>query len=79
MKARAFASIVLLVFATAASAGGNTQKKGAPDGTWLGDSNTDENQRSLVVKCPTDTTPAGVEVLPDERGMVIVVECDFTE
>jgi hypothetical protein len=78
MKARVLSSIALLVFSTAAFAGGNTEKRGAPDETWLGDSNTDEYQRSLVVKCPADTTPGSVEAIPDDQGTVIVVECNYT-
>jgi hypothetical protein len=77
MKARVLVSAALLVFATASFAGGDTQRKGAPDETWDGDANTDDYQRSLVVKCPAYTTPGAIEALPDEEGVVIVVECNY--
>lgn len=77
MRAKALITIALFVFATGAIAGGDSNRKGAPDDNWLGDSNTDDTQRTLVVKCPENTTPGGVEFLPDEEGAVIVVECNY--
>jgi hypothetical protein len=77
MKARVLVSAALFVFATASFAGGDANHKGNPGDTWLGDANTDDHQRSLVVKCPAYTTPGAIEALPDEEGVVIVVECNY--
>lgn len=79
MKARALVSTLLLVAAATAFAGGDTNRKGAPGDSWSGTSNTDDYQRSLVVKCPAGTTPGSVEALPDEQGVVMVVECNNEE
>ena len=69
----------LLVFSVAAFAGGDANKKGAPGDTWLGDSNDDEYGRSLVVKCPVNTTAGSVEAMPDESGVVMIVECNYND
>ena len=69
----------LLVASTVAFAGGDANKKGAPGDTWQGTSNTDDTQRSLIVKCPVDTLPTAVSSEPDVQGQVIVVECTYTE
>jgi hypothetical protein len=72
-------AIVLLVVSTAAMAGGGSNRQGAPDDSWLGDTNTDDKQRALIVKCPEGTTADTVEALPDQDGVVIVVECNYTQ
>ncbi|SDX49114.1 hypothetical protein [Thiocapsa roseopersicina] len=77
MRVKLLISIMLFVFATASIAGGDNNRKGAPEDNWLGDSNTDDTQRALVVKCPENTTPGAVDFLPDEEGAVIVVECNY--
>lgn len=77
MRIKLLTTLAILVFATASFAGGDNNRKGAPEDNWLGDSNTDDTQRALIVKCPENTTPGGVEFLPDEEGAVIVVECNY--
>ncbi|MCU0835047.1 MAG: hypothetical protein MUC77_11560 [Chromatiaceae bacterium] len=79
MKARALVSTLLLVATATAFAGGDTKRTGAPDDSWGGTTNTDDYQRSLIVKCPAGTTPGSVEALPDEQGVVMVVECNNEE
>ena len=76
---KAVFSVFLLVFSVTAFAGGDANKKGAPDDTWLGDSNDDEYARSLVVKCPVNTTAGSVEAVPDEDGVVMIIECNYNE
>lgn len=76
---KALFATALLIMSAAAIAGGDTQKKGAPDDTWLGDPNTDETQRTLIVRCPSGTTADSVEALPDEGGVLMVVECNYPE
>jgi hypothetical protein len=49
----------------------------ARDETWLGDANTDESERTLIVKCPDGTSADAVQALPDEEGVVMVVECNY--
>jgi hypothetical protein len=72
-------AVVLLVVSAAALAGGDANKKGSPGDTWLGDANTDDKQRALIVKCPEGTTADAVEALPDQDGVVMVVECNYTQ
>ncbi|MFZ0790322.1 MAG: hypothetical protein WAM94_11965 [Chromatiaceae bacterium] len=69
----------LFVVSTVALAGGDSNRTGAPGDNWQGTSNTDETQRSLIVKCPVDTLPTAVSSEPDVQGQVIVVECTYTE
>lgn len=68
-----------MVAAATAFAGGDTKRQAAPDESWDGGTNTGDYQRSLVVKCPAGTTPGGVEALPDEEGVVMVVECNYDQ
>lgn len=77
MKAGALIVAALVVFSATAIAGGDTKRQGAPEDSWTGDSNTDDKQRSLLIKCPEDTAAETVEVLPDDEGAVIVVECNY--
>lgn len=70
---------VLLAMCTTAVAGGGTRRQGAPEDSWLGTANTDDKQRSLLVKCPEGTTADTVEVQPDDQGAVVIVECNFEQ
>ncbi|MFY9974967.1 MAG: hypothetical protein WAK53_11965 [Chromatiaceae bacterium] len=76
---KAIFAAALLVVSAAAMAGGDTKRQGAPEESWLGVSNTDDTERSLMVKCPAGTSADSVEALPDEEGMVIVVECNYLQ
>ena len=76
---KAFFAAALLVVSAVAMAGGDTKRQGAPQDAWQSVSNTDETERALMVKCPTGTTADSVEALPDEEGMVIVVECNYAQ
>lgn len=67
----------LLVVSTAAIAGGDQNRRGAPGDNWQGASNTDDRERALTVKCPSGTTADSIEALPDQEGVVIVVECNY--
>ena len=69
----------LFMTSTVALAGGDANKKGAPGDTWQAASNTDDTQRTRIVKCPVDTLPTAISSEPDVQGTVIVVECDYTE
>jgi hypothetical protein len=60
-------------------ANGDSNRQGAPDSNWLGVSNTDDKERTLMVKCPVGTTADAIEALPDQEGVVIVVECNYSE
>ncbi len=74
---KALFATVLLIVSAAVMAGGDSNKKGAPADTWLGDANTDERERTLIVKCPEGTSADAVQALPDEEGVVMVVECNY--
>ena len=52
---------------------------GTATGVVVGASNTDETERALMVKCPAGTSADSVEAVPDEEGMVIVVECNYPQ
>ena len=71
--------VTLLIVSSVAMASGNNERKGAPEPSWLGESNTEEMERMLTVKCPSGTTADSVEALPDEEGVVMVVECNYPE
>ncbi len=69
---------VLLVASTVVLAGGDKNRQAAPD-SWYGETNKDDTERTLVVKCPAGTTADSVEASPDDQGVVIVVECNYTK
>jgi hypothetical protein len=74
---KALFAVVLLVVSSVAMAGGDANTKGKPVDTWQGDPNTDEKVRALIVKCPEGTSADAVQAVPDEEGVVMVVECNF--
>jgi len=76
---KAFFAAALLFVSAAAMAGGDANKKGAPDDTWLGDPNTEETERTLTVRCPSGTTADSVEAVPDDEGVLMVVECNYPQ
>lgn len=76
---KAILAATLLVVSAVVMAGGDTKRQGAPADSWQGASNTDETERALMVKCPAGTSADTVEALPDEEGMVIVVECNYPQ
>ena len=76
---KAIFAAALLVVSAVAMASGDTKRQGAPDDSWQGVSNTDETERALMVKCPAGTSADSVEAVPDEEGMVIVVECNYLQ
>jgi hypothetical protein len=76
---KAIFAVALLVVSAVAMAGGDTKRQGAPQDSWQGASNTDDTERALMVKCPAGTSADSVEAVPDEEGMVIVVECNYPQ
>ena len=77
---KAMFGVFLLVFSVTAFAGGDTKTKGAPDDTWLGDSNDDEYfERSLVVKCPVNTTAGSIEAVVEEDSVAMIVVCNYDQ
>lgn len=74
---KALFAVALLVLSAAAMAGGDTKRQAAPGDTWQGDANTDDKERTLIVKCPEGTTADAVQALPDEEGVVMVVDCNY--
>jgi hypothetical protein len=74
-----FVAALLVVSSAAMAGGGDQNRQGAPDDNWQGVSNTDDTERALTVKCPSGTTADSVEALPDQEGVVIVVECNYVK
>jgi hypothetical protein len=79
IRMKAIFAAALLVVSAVAMAGGDAKRQGAPQDSWQGVSNTEETERALMVKCPAGTSADSVEAVPDEEGMVIVVECNYPQ
>ncbi|MGE5155312.1 MAG: hypothetical protein ACM3ST_15040 [Bdellovibrio bacteriovorus] len=76
MKTFLAVALVILSSAAMAKGGGDQNQKGLP-----GDDpgTVEETGRALQVKCPSGTVAAGVEAVPDEEGVVMIVECNYPE
>jgi hypothetical protein len=69
-----FLAIALVIISSAAMAKGNQEQKAIP-GDEPG--TVKETERTLQVKCPSGTIAAGVEAVPDEEGVLMIVECNY--